>query len=185
MILTPLQKLPKMYEIWANLLLPNALNDCQKCNKSPNLVTLYAMHDIMRCMRYPPRRRWQKSLSLILWEESRDQRRPITARLSGTSAPTHLLPLLRFPARSPALCLSPLSCKHPTQKLERRRMIYGLTTVPTPNWFPPSSNLGYWNCILSHSRSGRLSLGAFARYSQFDVCALRKIEVGYIGRRHT
>ena len=63
-------------------------------------------------------------------------------------------------------------------------MIYGLTTVPTPNWFPPSSNLGYWNCILSHSRSGRLSLGAFARYSQFDVCALRKIEVGYIGRRH-
>jgi len=32
-------------------------------------------------------------------------------------------------------------------------MMYGLTTVPTPNWFLPSSNLGYWNCILSLSLS--------------------------------
>ena len=29
-----------MYEIWAKLLLPNALNGCPKCKKSPNLVTL-------------------------------------------------------------------------------------------------------------------------------------------------
>ena len=41
MILTPLQKLPKNVEIWANLLLPNALNGCPKCKKSPNLVTLF------------------------------------------------------------------------------------------------------------------------------------------------
>ena len=29
-----------MLEIWAKLLLPNALNGCPKCKKSPNLVTL-------------------------------------------------------------------------------------------------------------------------------------------------
>ena len=29
-----------MWEIWANELLPPALNGCPKCKKSPNLVTL-------------------------------------------------------------------------------------------------------------------------------------------------
>ena len=29
-----------MWEIWANLLLPQALKSCPKSNKSPNLVTL-------------------------------------------------------------------------------------------------------------------------------------------------
>ena len=32
--------LPKMWEIWANLLLPQALKIRPKSNKSPNLVTL-------------------------------------------------------------------------------------------------------------------------------------------------
>ena len=40
MILTPLQKLTKIVGDWAKLLLPNALNGCPKCKKSPNLVTL-------------------------------------------------------------------------------------------------------------------------------------------------
>ena len=39
-ILTPSQKLPRMWEIWANKLLPKALKSCTKSNKSPNLVTL-------------------------------------------------------------------------------------------------------------------------------------------------
>ena len=33
-------KLPKMWTIWANTLLPQALKMCSKCNKSSNLVTL-------------------------------------------------------------------------------------------------------------------------------------------------
>ena len=40
MILTPLQKLPK---IGAIELLPKALKSCPKSNKSPNLVTLIGM----------------------------------------------------------------------------------------------------------------------------------------------
>ena len=31
----------KMWEIWANLLLPKGLKSCPKSNKSPDLVTLY------------------------------------------------------------------------------------------------------------------------------------------------
>ena len=33
-----------MWEIWANYLLPKAIKSCPKSNKSPNLVTLTAMH---------------------------------------------------------------------------------------------------------------------------------------------
>ena len=33
----------RMWEIWANSLLPNALKTCPKSNKSPNLVTLVGM----------------------------------------------------------------------------------------------------------------------------------------------
>ena len=39
-ILTPLQKMPKMWAIWAKQLLSEALKSCPECNKSPNLVTL-------------------------------------------------------------------------------------------------------------------------------------------------
>ena len=39
-ILTPLQKVLRMWEIWANYLLPKALKRCPKSNKSLNLVTL-------------------------------------------------------------------------------------------------------------------------------------------------
>ena len=39
-ILTPLQKLQRMWEIWANYLMPKALKRCPKWKKSPNLVTL-------------------------------------------------------------------------------------------------------------------------------------------------
>ena len=39
-VLTPLQKLPKNVEVWANYLLPKALQSCPKSIKSPNLVTL-------------------------------------------------------------------------------------------------------------------------------------------------
>ena len=39
-ILTTLQKCLRMWEIWANLLLPKALKSCPKSKKSPNLVTL-------------------------------------------------------------------------------------------------------------------------------------------------
>ena len=38
--LTPLQICLKMWEIWANYLLPRAIKSCPKSNKSPNLVTL-------------------------------------------------------------------------------------------------------------------------------------------------
>ena len=40
MILTRLQKLTKIVGDLGKLLLPNALNGCPKCKKSPNLVTL-------------------------------------------------------------------------------------------------------------------------------------------------
>ena len=40
MILTPLQKYLRMWEIWAIKLLPKALKSCPKSNKLPNLVTL-------------------------------------------------------------------------------------------------------------------------------------------------
>ena len=39
-ILTPYKNCQRMWEIWANLLLPKALKTCPKSNKSPNLVTL-------------------------------------------------------------------------------------------------------------------------------------------------
>ena len=38
--LTPLQICLKMWEIWANYLLPRAIKSCPKSNKSTNLVTL-------------------------------------------------------------------------------------------------------------------------------------------------
>ena len=43
-ILTTLQKCLRMWEIWANLLLPKALKSCPKSKKSPNLVTLLPFH---------------------------------------------------------------------------------------------------------------------------------------------
>ena len=39
-IFTPLQKKLRMWEIWANKLFPQALKNCPKFNKLPNLVTL-------------------------------------------------------------------------------------------------------------------------------------------------
>ena len=39
-ILTPLQKLPKNVGDLGNLIVPKALKNCPKSNKSPNLVTL-------------------------------------------------------------------------------------------------------------------------------------------------
>ena len=40
MIVTPLQKLPNNVGNLGKKLLPQALNGCPKCKKSPNLVTL-------------------------------------------------------------------------------------------------------------------------------------------------
>ena len=44
-ILTPLKKCLRMWEIWANKLLPKALKSCLKLKKSPNLVTLHRFHE--------------------------------------------------------------------------------------------------------------------------------------------
>ena len=40
-------KLPKRWEIWAKSFLPKALKTCQKSNKSPNLVTLGPMDQLL------------------------------------------------------------------------------------------------------------------------------------------
>ena len=39
-ILKPYKKCRRMWDIWANQLLPKALKSCPKSNKSTNLVTL-------------------------------------------------------------------------------------------------------------------------------------------------
>ena len=51
-ILTPLQKLPKMWAIWAKLLLPQTFIRCPKCNKTPNPVTLVANPKILSLFRF-------------------------------------------------------------------------------------------------------------------------------------
>ena len=38
------KKCLRMWEIWANKLLPKALKSCQKSNKLPNKVTLIVAH---------------------------------------------------------------------------------------------------------------------------------------------
>ena len=43
----------RMWEIWANLLLPMALKTCPKSNKSPNLVTLVIINVIITFLKAP------------------------------------------------------------------------------------------------------------------------------------
>ena len=46
MILTPLQKLPNDVVDLGKFIVATGLNGCTKCKKSPNLVTLGALHNL-------------------------------------------------------------------------------------------------------------------------------------------
>jgi len=68
-------------------------------------------------------------LSLILGEESRDE----AAANQSRGDPSYTQ---HTPSHTP---------RHLSASFLDGWMMYGLTTVSTPNWFPPSSNLDYWN----------------------------------------
>lgn len=78
-------------------------------------------------------------LSLILGEESRDRATSNQVRESNqTHTHTHS-------GSRPLTGQATHTRRHFSASFLDGWMMYGLTTVSTPNWFPPSSNLGYWN----------------------------------------
>ena len=107
-----------MWEIWTNLLLPEALKSCPKSNKSPNLVTLlptyllktlksfFILPWISTYLQLPPTQTkscgWPNPHKLNF---TNDDTSNIRKRGAAKGAPSILLPRVRFPS-TPSKLLS-------------------------------------------------------------------------------